>query len=129
MHHAKPDEFRLLEAGNETKDARLIAPLDLRLKPDEAEMIPGEIVLTKLDGRVRLTSGARIGQADRFHRADTRLSRATAGVGLGLYITRSIIEGHGGRIWAESPGPSRGSVFTIVLPIGVEPQLPSRPQR
>jgi signal transduction histidine kinase len=55
---------------------------------------------------------------DRFHRADTRLSRATAGVGLGLYITRSIVQGHGGRIWAESPGPNRGSTFTVVLPIG-----------
>ena len=55
---------------------------------------------------------------ERFHRSDTRLSRATAGVGLGLYITRSIVEGHGGRIWAESAGPGGGSVFTIVLPVG-----------
>jgi signal transduction histidine kinase len=54
---------------------------------------------------------------ERFHRSDNRLSRSTAGVGLGLYITRSIIAGHGGRIWAESPGPGRGSTFTIVLPV------------
>ena len=55
---------------------------------------------------------------ERFHRSDNRLSRSTAGVGLGLYITRSIIAGHGGRIWAESPGPGGGSTFTIVLPVG-----------
>jgi signal transduction histidine kinase len=55
---------------------------------------------------------------ERFHRSDTRLSRATAGVGLGLYITRSIVEAHGGTIWAESPGPGRGSTFTMALPIG-----------
>jgi signal transduction histidine kinase len=56
---------------------------------------------------------------ERFHRSDNRLSRATAGVGLGLYITRSIVLGHGGRIWAESAGLGKGSVFTMVLPIGV----------
>ncbi len=54
---------------------------------------------------------------DRFHRADTRLSRTTAGVGLGLYITRSIVDAHGGRIWAQSAGPGRGSVFTMALPL------------
>jgi len=55
---------------------------------------------------------------DRFHRADTRLSRATAGVGLGLYITRNIIEGHGGRLWVDSAGPNRGSTLSIILPSG-----------
>jgi signal transduction histidine kinase len=60
---------------------------------------------------------------DRFHRADTRLSRGTAGVGLGLYITRSVVEGHGGRIWAESAGPGRGSTFTMLLPVGSEPPV------
>ena len=44
-------------------------------------------------------------------------SGSQVGLGLGLYITRSIIAGHGGRIWAESPGPGRGSTFTIVLPV------------
>jgi signal transduction histidine kinase len=55
---------------------------------------------------------------ERFHRSDNRLSRGTAGVGLGLYITRNIVEGHAGRIWAESAGPGEGSVFTILLPVG-----------
>jgi len=57
---------------------------------------------------------------ERFHRSDTRLARSTAGVGLGLYITRSIVEGHGGRIWAESPGAGRGTVFTLMLPVAAE---------
>jgi len=42
--------------------------------------------------------------------------RRARGLGLGLYITRAIVEAHGGRIWAESPGPGRGSTFTFCLP-------------
>ena len=47
--------------------------------------------------------------------AGTRLY--TEGVGLGLYIARKLIEMHDGKIWAESPGPGKGSTFYIELPI------------
>jgi signal transduction histidine kinase len=53
---------------------------------------------------------------ERFHRVDTRLSRSTQGVGLGLYICRVIVEAHGGQIWVESDGAGQGSTFYIRLP-------------
>jgi signal transduction histidine kinase len=53
---------------------------------------------------------------ERFHRVDTRLSRTTQGVGLGLYICRVIVEAHGGQIWVESDGSGHGSTFYIRLP-------------
>jgi signal transduction histidine kinase len=80
----------------------------------------GRVLVRVIDHGVGIPPGEEERIFDRFHRADTRLSRTTAGVGLGLYITRSIVEGHGGQIWAESGGPNRGSVFSIVLPIGGE---------
>jgi signal transduction histidine kinase len=39
------------------------------------------------------------------------------GTGLGLYIAKLMIEGQGGRIWAESPGKDKGSTFYVELPI------------
>jgi signal transduction histidine kinase len=44
-------------------------------------------------------------------------SRQFGGLGLGLAITRSIVEQHGGTIQARSDGPGRGAAFTITLPL------------
>lgn len=53
---------------------------------------------------------------DRFVQADMSMTRAFPGVGMGLYITREIVEAHGGRIRVRS-APGKGSTFTIEIPI------------
>jgi signal transduction histidine kinase len=53
----------------------------------------------------------------RFYRAPGSLATRVKGIGLGLYIVRSVAKRHGGRAWAESEGPGRGSTFVLQLPI------------
>ena len=53
----------------------------------------------------------------RFHRVPGSLATRVKGTGLGLYIVRSVAKRHGGRAWAESEGPGRGSTFILQLPV------------
>ncbi len=52
----------------------------------------------------------------RFYRAPTAVAAGVKGVGLGLMITKGIVEAHGGRIWAEST-PNETTAFHVVLPV------------
>ncbi len=53
----------------------------------------------------------------RFYRVDKSRSRAGGGSGIGLTITKHLIEAHGGRIWVESAGVDQGSTFGFALPV------------
>lgn len=52
----------------------------------------------------------------RFHQLEPASTRTKQGLGLGLAISRAIVEQHGGHIWVESP-PGAGATFHVALPI------------
>ena len=51
-------------------------------------------------------------------------SKSFQGTGLGLYISKSIIEAHGGRIWATNNTDGKGAIFTFSLPLEKEKSMP-----
>lgn len=63
---------------------------------------------------------------DRFFQVESHLTRKHGGMGLGLAVAKSMIELHGGRIWAESE-EGKGSTFTFLLPVDGVKQPPKSP--
>jgi PAS domain S-box-containing protein len=54
---------------------------------------------------------------ERFLQGDASTTRRQGGLGLGLAIVRNLVEHHGGRVSAESPGVGLGATFRVVLPV------------
>ena len=52
----------------------------------------------------------------KFHRVGNYSTQESQGTGLGLYISRALVELHHGRIWPDSEGEGKGSTFTFTLP-------------
>lgn len=62
---------------------------------------------------------------EKFSPVHPDMTYPLVGTGLGLAICKGIIEAHGGRIWAESPGEGQGATFTFTLPIAEAGHLPT----
>jgi signal transduction histidine kinase/CheY-like chemotaxis protein len=62
---------------------------------------------------------------ERFRQADGSSTRTHGGLGLGLSIGRHLVELHGGRMTAESPGEGQGSTFSVYLPVREAEQRPA----
>ncbi len=94
-----------------------------------ATLETGQAVVRITDTGVGL-SAAQIGQLFQpFSRPHEGLGSAAKGTGLGLFISKGIIEQHGGRIWADSQGPGAGSSFCFSLPLAQGARERIRPAR
>lgn len=71
------------------------------------------VVVAVRDQGVGMSPEVQSRVGDRYFRANT--AAATSGLGLGVYISREIVQLHGGRIWFES-APERGTSFYVLLP-------------
>ncbi|MBV8416278.1 MAG: GHKL domain-containing protein, partial [Verrucomicrobia bacterium] len=87
-------------------------PRELVIRTQRGEN-EGEVCVAVQDSGIGLDPSSLEQIFDAFH------TTKPGGMGLGLSISRSIIEGHGGRLWAE-PNRDRGATFQFTLPLNDE---------
>jgi PAS domain S-box-containing protein len=91
------------------------APVQLRVSRE-----PAALVVEVTDQGIGIEPQRLPHVFDAFEQGQRSITRQYGGLGLGLAISKTIVELHGGRISAQSEGPGRGSTFTVRLPIGAE---------
>jgi signal transduction histidine kinase/GAF domain-containing protein/ActR/RegA family two-component response regulator len=82
----------------------------------DAQQMAGFLHLHVTDNGIGISEDDQEKLFSRFFRAESALSSGVSGVGLGLYITRSLVELHGGEIWVSS-NLDQGSTFSFSLPL------------
>ncbi|MBW8859066.1 MAG: PAS domain S-box protein [Caulobacter sp.] len=120
---AELGDFRITIRGDSTQlqqvvlnlvmnavEAMASAPASARRMTVSAEIRDGDALVTVAD------TGPGLGAEDPDRLFEAFFSTKTEGIGMGLSICRSIIEAHGGRIWASNNG-ARGGVFSFTLPL------------
>lgn len=80
-------------------------------------LAPGHVTITVRDDGVGITPDALPHLFERFYRAGTERRDERPGTGVGLSISRALVEAHGGTLTAASDGPGTGARFDLTLPL------------
>ena len=120
--HAEVDPLRMEQVIRNLADnaVKFSAPESV-VEIAVSQPAPEIAAITVRDHGIGVAPAERSRLFERFYQAK---SKARSGMGLGLYITRQIVERHGGTIFAEFP-PDGGTRFVISLPIKAEVEEPT----
>ncbi|MEJ7576874.1 MAG: HAMP domain-containing sensor histidine kinase [Pyrinomonadaceae bacterium] len=110
-----PEELRAA-VSNLLDNAVKYSDSEVKIEVDVTTLDRGRAVVRVKDAGIGIPRGQLKRIFKRFHRVPMPVMKRIKGTGLGLFIVRSIVEKHGGRVFAESEGEGEGSTFTILLP-------------
>ncbi|MEM6529744.1 MAG: GAF domain-containing sensor histidine kinase, partial [Chloroflexota bacterium] len=83
----------------------------------ETEMRPDEVWIRITDHGIGMEKDQLDRIFEKFYQVENHMTRHHEGLGIGLSISKALIEAHGGRIFAESEGHGKGATFTVCLPL------------
>ena len=112
------DAVRLQQAiWNLIRNASKFTPPSGTITVHMSNPAAGALALTVKDNGVGFDPRSAPKLFDAFEQGGKHITRRFGGLGLGLAITKSIVDAHGGRVWAISAGSDRGATFTLELPL------------
>ncbi len=83
----------------------------------EARVEGGEAIVSIRDTGIGIPAPELSRVFDMFSQVGRSVERVTGGLGIGLALVKALVEAHGGKVTAESPGPGAGSTFTVRLQV------------
>jgi signal transduction histidine kinase len=110
------DEEKLITALSNLIDNAIIFTNDNGHVLISGEKLPGYVKVSILDDGIGIPAKDLPRVFDRFFQVQSHLTRRHGGMGLGLSVTKAMIELHGGQIWVESL-EGKGSNFSFLVPI------------
>jgi two-component system CheB/CheR fusion protein len=79
---------------------------------------PGQVVVEVTDTGIGLEAGASARIFESFAQATNHIARKFGGLGLGLSISKAVLDAHSGTLTAKSDGPQQGASFIVTIPLG-----------
>jgi signal transduction histidine kinase len=116
------DEVRLMQVfmnllQNASKYTPQMGAISLTCAVEAGAGMPGTVVVTVADNGVGITSTALSRIFEPFVQDQHAVQFAADGLGIGLTLVRELVQAHGGKVAAVSPGPGFGSQFVVRLPL------------
>jgi signal transduction histidine kinase len=109
------DDLRAV-VSNLVDNAIKYSGTDVRVAVELEPTDPATATLRVRDSGIGISPSERRRIFKRFYRIPGAMATRIKGTGLGLFIVRSVVAGHGGKVYAESDGPGQGSTFIVQLP-------------
>jgi PAS domain S-box-containing protein len=116
-HHVYADSARLQQVfWNILSNANKFTPIGRPITITSSNPEEGKLKIQFQDSGIGIEPGMQSRVFNAFEQGDSSLTRNFGGLGLGLTITKALVEAHQGAVYAQSEGKNRGATFTVELP-------------